>query len=205
MPSRPKKARPQERYVPPLLRFWRDFTHWIEGETGLPAEEQLGRTLYAGIEGRERPELARRLFRKATSSRGENDRMRDLWTLCERVRKHLAIIVARVIDDPSNRCRCPAEGSAGCSCNQDFNVQIARPMQMYRLAGPITRAFAKRQGPWTLYEENLYAVELDVVRELSFTFADLAPAVRRLEIEARRRRGASREIRLRTPEPPGGG
>lgn len=205
MPSRLKKARPQERYVPPLLRFWRDFTLWIEGETGLPAEEQLGRTLYAGIEGRERPERARRLFRKATSSRGENDRMRDLWTLCERVGKHLAIIVGRVIDDPTNRCRCPAEGSAGCSCDQDFNVQLARAMQMYRLAGPITTAFAKGQGPWTVYEENLHAVELDVVRELSFTFPDLAPAVRRLEIEARRRRVASWALRRRVPEPPRGG
>ena len=189
MPSHSNKTPLQERYVPPPLRFWRDFTLWIESETGLPAEEQLGRTLYAGIEGRERLERARRLFCKATSSRGENDRMRDLWTLCERVGKHLAIIVGRVIDDPSNLCHCPAEGRAGCSCDQDFNVQLARARQMYRMAGPITRKFAERPGPWPLYEENLHAVELDVVRELSFTFPDLAPAIRRLEIEVRRRRG----------------
>jgi hypothetical protein len=195
--SRSKKAiltkdRPQERYVPPLLRFWHDFTLWVEGETGLPAEEQLGLTLYAGLEGRERPDRARRLFRRATLSI-QNHRMMDVWALCERVGKHLTIVVGRAIDDPSSRCRCPADGNPDCSCDQDFNVEIARALQMYRLAEAIVKAFARYEHPWVLYEENLDAAELYVVETLNSTFPDLTPAVDRL----RRERSARQPSRFR--------
>lgn len=201
MTPRSKKVRPQERYVPPPLRFWRDFTLWIESETGLPAEERLGRTLYAGIEGRERPGRARLLFLKAPPM-GVNHRMQDLWALCERVQKHLAIIVIRVIDDPNSRCRCPAEGSPDCSCDQDFNVELVRAAQMHRLAGPIIRACNKYPGPWAFYEENLYDAELDVVVTLRLTFPDLDPLVRRLDREALRRKNVSRATLRRPPDSP---